>query len=240
MDSLCYVMLLHCLTVEEPLLEAISVSQLLLIGVIGSVCADIRKKRRILEAQEAQGATHSLTMKILLALLCMFSALVCSGNNTYQSILKGCGNELCNNTGMATQDDVMYRFRADCCKGELCNTHEYQLPKEDLRPNGRICPSCLLIGTTEECVTAKTMNCTGPQDQCFTYRAVVRTPDGEVNSFSVQDCSNRFTCKFNFDENIGIEEISRDDLSCEKLRPNADNDPESMNESAVFQSDDFL
>ncbi|XP_075134200.1 phospholipase A2 inhibitor gamma subunit B-like [Leptodactylus fuscus] len=191
-------------------------------------------------------------MKILLALLCMFSALVCSvfsilcfscasfnsttcnttkvecmgdtcmscyqkfqvGNNTMLSMLKGCSTDVCNNTGMATQDEMNYRFTANCCKGPLCNNDTFALPKENLTRNNKECPSCFLNGTTKECVTTKMMNCTGSQDQCFNYKVELKTPDGTMSNYSIKGCSNTYACEVNVRRNIGINETKRIDISC--------------------------
>ncbi|KAG8548164.1 hypothetical protein GDO81_026365 [Engystomops pustulosus] len=138
-----------------------------------------------------------------------------NGDHLFQSMLKGCGDDnVCGAEGSATGKLAKYRFFASCCTGNLCNTGGYKIPEEDLTSNGKVCPSCHITGTTDECESNETIKCKGTETRCFNYRAAVRNPDDKVVDYSVKGCSNSFACKVNFDHNIAIDELYRDELIC--------------------------
>ncbi|KAM4016936.1 uncharacterized protein ACNLHF_003092 [Anomaloglossus baeobatrachus] len=83
------------------------------------------------------------------------------GGTLYRSSMKGCANEtVCGANGLAAAESFQFKFRVNCCSGNLCNTDGYKLPEEDPTPNGVTCPSAYCTGTLEDCESDKEMNCT--------------------------------------------------------------------------------
>ncbi|KAG8541547.1 hypothetical protein GDO81_028544 [Engystomops pustulosus] len=135
--------------------------------------------------------------------------------NVTKSIFKGCPDEgKCNKEGSITVGNNKFLFYAECCKRDLCNNQTYQLPANNTRLNGKTCPSCYTVNGTEECVSAKDVACTGSENRCFIYRALIILPDGTVGNYSAKGCTNTFSCEVNFDAAIGVKEIKRDYLWC--------------------------
>ncbi|KAM4015763.1 protein RoBo-1-like [Anomaloglossus baeobatrachus] len=137
------------------------------------------------------------------------------GGHTFNSIYKGCANEtLCGTNGSAVVGNMTFRFYPHCCIGDLCNSQGYELPEEDLKPNGLECPSAHCLGTLEECKSGMVMNCTGSMDSCLEFRGIVKHPDGTYLNYSVKGCINNATCKTDFESNIMLEVIKTVYLKC--------------------------
>ncbi|XP_073425939.1 phospholipase A2 inhibitor and Ly6/PLAUR domain-containing protein-like [Dendrobates tinctorius] len=134
----------------------------------------------------------------------------------FKSIYKGCANEsICGLQGSGFHERVIFRFNANCCTGNLCNTDGYDLPKDDPTPNGKLCPSAFCPDTVEECKGHHMVECTGAMDRCFEYRAEAIVFGGISKKYSVKGCINEAACKVNFDGCIAITEIKRNLLTCD-------------------------
>ncbi|XP_075185166.1 phospholipase A2 inhibitor NAI-like [Anomaloglossus baeobatrachus] len=135
--------------------------------------------------------------------------------DVFKSILKSCANEtLCGTKGSVAVENSMFRFLANCCIGNLCNTDGYELLADDPTPNGVKCPSALCIGKIEECTSDKMMNCTGSMNKCFEFRGKAMDPSMAWKNYSSKGCINDDACKFNFDSAIGISEGQRQEFTC--------------------------
>ncbi|KAM4014906.1 phospholipase A2 inhibitor NAI-like [Anomaloglossus baeobatrachus] len=134
--------------------------------------------------------------------------------DVFKSIFKSCANEtLCGTNGSAASENVMFRFHANCCTGNLCNTDRYKI-LADPTPNGIKCKSAFCTGKIEECTSDKMMNCTGSMNKCFTFRGKTMDPDLVWNNVSAKGCINDDACKFSFDSAIGVSEGQRQEFIC--------------------------
>ncbi|KAG8552845.1 hypothetical protein GDO81_003108 [Engystomops pustulosus] len=196
----------------------------------------------------------SLTMKNLVLMTCVISALVASvvsvkclaccsensttcnnvteieclgdycmtcsqwffnGNKEYNGILKGCPDaEMCENEGRTGGENLKFRFYTSCCKGDYCNRDQYRLPVDDRTPNGVQCDTCYSLNSTEECVSTKKINCTGNENQCFTYMGTMKNPDGSVVNYSLKGCANNYTCRYNVERHIGVTFLYGKGMNC--------------------------
>ncbi|XP_071969223.1 phospholipase A2 inhibitor NAI-like [Engystomops pustulosus] len=144
-----------------------------------------------------------------------------SGMNSVPAIFKGCAiDEMCENKARASGENLRYRLYASCCIEDLCNEDEYRLPADDPTPNGLECPTCYSINSTEECVSKKKINCTGNENQCFTYLGVIKDPGGSVLDYSLKGCANNFSCKVTATKHIGIIKLYGKGVSCYTPHPN--------------------
>ncbi|KAM4015197.1 phospholipase A2 inhibitor and Ly6/PLAUR domain-containing protein-like [Anomaloglossus baeobatrachus] len=133
----------------------------------------------------------------------------------HYAMFKGCSNEtLCGAEGSGVVDQVEFKFLAHCCIGDLCNKQGYDPPKNNLTKNGVKCPFSICPGSLEECKSDKEINCTGSMDRCMDYRATVRDEDGIDANYSGKGCTNRDSCKYNFDSKIMFKEMHRVLLNC--------------------------
>ncbi|KAM4015770.1 uncharacterized protein ACNLHF_002387 [Anomaloglossus baeobatrachus] len=135
--------------------------------------------------------------------------------DVYKSILKSCANEtLCGTNGSVAIVNVIFRFYANCCTGNLCNTDGYNILAEDPTPNGVICPTAFCTDETKECTSDKLLNCTGSMKKCFKFRGKALDPSMAWENYSSKGCINDDACKVNFDTAIGVSEGQRQEFIC--------------------------
>ncbi|KAM4016048.1 uncharacterized protein ACNLHF_002544 isoform 2-T2 [Anomaloglossus baeobatrachus] len=147
---------------------------------------------------------QSSSMKNLVALLCMVSALVGSVISSQCYFCESRNSTICN----ASKTE---------CLGDECMTvsqHVTLTPTENKTLNGVKCLSCLRFDTLEECKTDVVMNCTGSMTRCLDYRATMMNPDGTFLNYSAKGCINSAACQQNLDSKIAFEEEHREYLQC--------------------------
>ncbi|XP_075696550.1 uncharacterized protein LOC142662295 [Rhinoderma darwinii] len=128
--------------------------------------------------------------------------------NTCHTVKKDC-NELypCGKTLYATnQFDIGFRIHIECCKGDDCNTFNYNMPPENIELKGKYCPSCFGSGL-KECKKKRMIRCENEKDKCHNYIGKLGDPAGNEMEMSVKSCSSAESCVLGFDFLIGFTEF---------------------------------
>ncbi|KAM5131883.1 phospholipase A2 inhibitor and Ly6/PLAUR domain-containing protein-like [Mantella aurantiaca] len=120
----------------------------------------------------------------------------------YRSIKKRCAMNLpCDTYIYAYSDNELYlKINLKCCEGDMCNSYNYEMPNNQTKEDGILCPSCHKYDTLDGCNATKSMVCLGEDDMCIKFRATVLRPDGILYNVSAQGCSNAKGCLYDFSE----------------------------------------
>ncbi|XP_075462515.1 phospholipase A2 inhibitor gamma subunit B-like isoform X2 [Ascaphus truei] len=133
----------------------------------------------------------------------------------FHSIAKGCAGEIpCGTRGYLKNEKLLLRENFKCCSGDNCNTYNYDMPPDNEKPNGNVCPDCFKGNSLEECISDQTLVCKHKEDRCYTYIGTARDQGGAEMQYSEKGCLSPSICEFGFDLIIGFEEISRSVFHC--------------------------
>ncbi|XP_077113483.1 phospholipase A2 inhibitor and Ly6/PLAUR domain-containing protein-like [Ranitomeya variabilis] len=187
-----------------------------LLCVISALVGSVLSSYRCMSGVSYNSTTCNVSEIECLAAGCMIVSQYFYINGTFlKSIYKGCANEsICGLQGSVRYEHVIYRFYANCCSGNLCNTDGYDLPTDDSTPNGKLCPSAYCTETVEECKGHHMVECTGAMDRCFEYRAEAIVFGVKSIKYSVKGCITGAACKAIFGGSIAITEKKRFLLNC--------------------------
>ncbi|KAM3923187.1 phospholipase A2 inhibitor 31 kDa subunit-like [Leptodactylus fuscus] len=148
-------------------------------------------------------------------------------NGTYHSIWKGCSRNVpCNVKPYGKANDEVYvMYNIKCCDEDCCNKEFYEMPPEE-PPNGFVCPSCFVLGTTEECKPDNVTVCRGDQDKCLNFVGTVRKPDGVIISYAGKGCASPIGCRFAINQTVGVKALNTTVFECTSVSPRPSTDEE--------------
>ncbi|KAM4016933.1 uncharacterized protein ACNLHF_003089 [Anomaloglossus baeobatrachus] len=161
------------------------------------VCRQEDEQKRIRED------AYSSTMKYLVTLLCLISALV-------SALSYKCYSGFLSNSTTCKESEIE-------CLGDRCMTCSQYVDRvipEDPTPNGLKCSSVFCIGTFEECNSTEEMNCTGSMNRCFQYRGQVQYPGDTWKNVSAMGCINCIACRYNIKNIIAVPERPGMEIIC--------------------------
>ncbi|KAM4015643.1 protein RoBo-1-like [Anomaloglossus baeobatrachus] len=117
-----------------------------------------------------------------------------NGEHVTQSIRKSCAKDekLCNITfSMSAEDEIAYV--STCCKGDLCNQGQFEMPPPSQTENNQECPVC--SSHAQSCTSSENKKCLGPQTSCIEYSVTgVRKDTGKTDMEAYQGCGTENFC----------------------------------------------
>ncbi|MEE6481819.1 hypothetical protein FKM82_013005 [Ascaphus truei] len=133
----------------------------------------------------------------------------------YHAINKGCAEEkLCGTTTYLNNGEIQIYGYYKCCSGEKCNKDNYNLTPDNGESNGKECPACLKVNSSEACISEKNIVCKHEEDRCYTYFGTVIEPDGSETQYSETGCMSPSICDHDFNVVVGFEEIASTGIHC--------------------------
>ncbi|XP_073457354.1 phospholipase A2 inhibitor and Ly6/PLAUR domain-containing protein-like [Aquarana catesbeiana] len=119
----------------------------------------------------------------------------------YYSINKRCAmNLLCDEPIYGYGDSVAFiKIYPKCCLGDLCNSGFYEMPINQTKERGILCPTCH-NSTLDGCIATRSTVCWGEKDQCMKFKATIFAPDGVQVNVSAQGCSSANACKYDYSQ----------------------------------------
>ncbi|XP_075459384.1 phospholipase A2 inhibitor gamma subunit B-like [Ascaphus truei] len=133
----------------------------------------------------------------------------------YHAINKGCAEEkLCGIKTYLNNGEIQIYGHYNCCSGENCNKDNYNLTPDNGESNGKECPACLKVNSSEACISEKNIVCKHEEDRCYTYFGTVIEPDGSESQYSEKGCLSPSFCDFGFDLAVSYQVKSSSVFQC--------------------------